>query len=44
MLFIEAEYGADGVVPSCGNHTDVRSIVPKRPQADVTNVSPFDYC
>ncbi len=37
MLFREAAEVADGLVSSCGNPTDIRSIVSKRPQADVTN-------
>ena len=44
MLFREAVDVADGLVSSCGNPTDIRSIVPKRPQADVTNASQFDHC
>ena len=45
MLFREAVKVADGLIlSSCGNPTDIRSIVPKRPQADVTNASPFDHC
>ena len=44
MLFRGAVESADGLVSSCRNHTDIRSIVPKRPQADVTNASPFDHC
>ena len=44
MLFREAVKVADGLVSSCGNPTDIRSIVRKRPQADVTNASPFDHC
>ena len=44
MLFRGAIESADGLVSSCGNHTDIRPIVPKHPQADVTNASPFDYC
>ena len=36
MLFRGAVERADGLVSSGGNHTDIRSIVPKRPQADVT--------
>ena len=44
MLFSGAVESADGRVSSCGNHTDIRSIVPKRPQVDVTNASPFDHC
>ena len=31
MLFREAVDIADGLVSSCGNPTDIRSIVPKRP-------------
>ena len=37
MLFREAAEVADGLVSSCGNPTGIRSIFPKRPQADVTN-------
>ena len=44
MLFTGAVESADGLVSSCGNHTDIRSIVPKCPKADVTNASPFDHC
>ena len=32
MLFRGAVGSVDGLVSSCGNHTDIRSIVPKRPQ------------
>ena len=44
MLFRGAVESADGLVSSCGNHTDIHSIVPKRPQDDVTNASSFDHC
>ena len=44
MLFRGAVESADGLVSSCGNHTGIRSIIPKRPQADVTNAAPFDHC
>ena len=45
MLFRWAVESADRlIVSSGGNHTDIRSIVPKRPQADVTNASPLYHC
>ena len=44
MLFRGAVESADGLVSSCSNHFDIRSFVPKRSQADVTNASPFDHC
>ena len=39
MLFTEAVEGAGGFVSSCGNITDVRSIVLRRPQEAVTDLS-----
>ena len=44
MLFRGVVERADGLVSSCGSHTDIRSIVHNRPQADVTNTSPCDHC
>ena len=34
----------DRLLSSCGNHTDISPIIPKRPQADVINASPFHHC
>ena len=43
MLFRGVVESADGFVSTCGSHTDIRSIVHKRPQADVPNASPSDH-